>query len=241
MMMNRVQKAYDELSYDYEHRVDKHALYNIDYERPAMMNLLPQDLKGKMILDAGCAAGWYTEQFIKLGAGVTAIDLSSEMVAATKRRVGDQAEVLCLDLADKLPFKDNTFDFIVSSLVLHYVKDWGPTFQEFKRILKPDGILLFSVHHPFMDINMSQNQDYFSTEFIVDQWKRQGKFIEVTFYRRPLHLILNETLAHFSLEKLIEPQPTKEFEKKNPETYEKLMKNPHFMIIKARVLGTGLE
>lgn len=240
-MSKSVKDSYNELAYDYEHNVDTQALYNIHYERPAMMNLLPQDLKGMAVLDAGCAAGWYTEQFIKRGARVTAMDLSPEMVAATKRRVGDQAEVLCLDLAEKLPFKDASFDFIVSSLVLHYVKDWGPTFQEFKRILKPDGILLFSVHHPFMDISMSQNQDYFSTEFIIDQWKRQGKFIEVTFYRRPLHLIVNETLAHFTLEKLIEPQPTKDFEKKNPAAYEKLMKNPHFMIIKARVSGTRLE
>ncbi|WP_235851604.1 class I SAM-dependent methyltransferase [Heyndrickxia camelliae] len=205
-MNHLVQKAYDAFSSDYEHRVDNHSLYNIAYERPAMMTQLPNEIKEKTILDAGCAAGWYTEQFMKRGARVTAIDLSPEMVAATKRRVGDQAEVLCLNLTDKLPFANNSFDFIVSSLVLHYVEDWGPTFQEFKRILKPDGILLFSVHHPFMDIRRSPSNDYFATELIIDQWKRQGKFIEVPYYCRPLHEILNETLAYFSIEKLIEPQ-----------------------------------
>jgi len=40
-------------------------------------------------------------------------------------------------------------------------------------------------------------------------------------------------LSYFSIEKLIEPQPTREFKIQVPEKYEKLMKNPHFMIVKA--------
>jgi ubiquinone/menaquinone biosynthesis C-methylase UbiE len=233
MMNNRVKETYNQLANDYEHNVDTKSLYNIDYERPAMMKLLPSELKNTKVLDAGCAAGWYTQQLINLGAEVVATDISPEMVAATKRRIEDKAKILCLDLENNLPFEDESFDFIVSSLVLHYIKDWGKTFSEFRRILKPNGKLLFSVHHPFMDIEMSQNQDYFSTELIIDKWKRQGKIIEVPFYRRPLQNILNITLAYFTIEKLIEPQPTNDFETKNPESYEKLMKNPHFIIIKA--------
>lgn len=85
-----------------------------------------------------------------------------------------------------------------------------------------------------MDIKMSVNGDYFSNELIVDQWKREGKLIEVPYYRRPLHEIVNETIAYFSLEKLIEPQPTKAFKEEEPEKYEKLMKNAHFIIVSAR-------
>ncbi|MET0959235.1 MAG: hypothetical protein ABWX58_02775 [Psychrobacillus psychrotolerans] len=81
---------------------------------------------------------------------------------------------------------------------------------------------------------MSVNGDYFSKELIVDQWKREGKLIEVPFYRRPLNEIVNETAAYFTLEKLIEPQPTRAFEEKKPVKYENLMKNAHFMIVKAR-------
>jgi SAM-dependent methyltransferase len=232
-MINRVKEAYNQLAKDYEHNVDTKNVYNIDYERPAMIKLFPSNLKNMKVLDAGCAAGWYTLQLVNLGAKVIASDISPEMVAATKRRIGENAEVMCLDLEKKLPFEDESFDFIVSSLVLHYVEDWSKTFSEFRRILKPEGRLLFSVHHPFMDIKLSVNDNYFSTELIVDKWKRQGKLIEVPFYRRPLHLILNETLEYFSIEKVIEPQPTKEFKIKEPEKYERLMKNPHFIIVKA--------
>ena len=122
-MNNRVIETYNQLANDYEHNVDKGSLFNTEYERPAMMKLLPTDLKNKQILDAGCAAGWYTEQLVNFGAEVTATDISPKMVEATKRRVGENAKVLCLDLGEKLPFEDETFDVIISSLVLHYINE----------------------------------------------------------------------------------------------------------------------
>ncbi|MEI4770177.1 class I SAM-dependent methyltransferase [Psychrobacillus sp. FJAT-51614] len=233
-MNKRVEETYNQLVNDYEHNVDIKSLFNTEYERPAMMNLLPSDLSNNKVLDAGCAAGWYTIQLVHLGADVTGTDLSPKMVDATRRRVGENAKVLCLDLGEKLPFENETFDWIISSLVLHYIKDWNSTFKEFRRILKPGGKLLFSVHHPFMDFKLSENGDYFSNEFIIDQWEREGKMIEVPFYRRPLQMILNDTLAHFSIEQLIEPQPTENFKMREPEKYERLMKNPHFMIVKGK-------
>lgn len=233
-MNNRVKETYNQLANDYEYNVDTKSLFNMEYERPAMMKLLPTDLRAKKVLDAGCAAGWYTEQLVNLGAEVIATDISPRMVEATKRRVGENAKVLCLDLEEKLPFEDDTFDVVISSLVLHYIKDWSKPFSEFHRIMKPNGRLFFSVHHPLMDIKLSASGDYFSNELIIDHWKREGKLIEVPFYRRPLHEIVNETVAYFSLEKLIEPQPTIAFKEEESEKYEKLMKNAHFMLVEAR-------
>ncbi|MGM9987202.1 MAG: class I SAM-dependent methyltransferase [Bacillaceae bacterium] len=233
-MNDNVRKAYNQLADDYEHNVDVASPYNTEYERPAMMKQLPSDLTNMNILDAGCAAGWYTNQFLRLGAIVTASDISPNMVEATKRRVGDNATVLCLDLEEKLPFEDESFDIITSSLVLHYIKDWNKPFAEFHRVLKPNGIFLFSVHHPFMDLKLTTSGDYFDTEHIIDEWERKGKIIEVPFYRRPFQEIINKTVAHFSLEQLIEPQPTLAFKEILPEKYERLMKNPHFLIVKAR-------
>lgn len=230
-MNKKVEEAYNQLANDYEENVDKSSLFNTEYERPAMMNLLPSKLHNVKILDAGCAAGWYTNEFVTRGADVIATDLSPEMVAATKRRIGDKARVMCLNIEDELPFEDDSFDVIVSSLVLHYIKDWKQPLKEFQRILKPNGKLIFSIHHPFMDIKLSNNGDYFDTEFIIDQWEREGRIIEVPFFRRSLNEILNNTLDYFSLERVIEPQPTNEFKKIDPEKYNRLMKNPHFLII----------
>ncbi|ENQ3106222.1 class I SAM-dependent methyltransferase [Bacillus cereus] len=234
--MNKQQiiDAYDILASHYEHCVDYESPYNTDYERPAMMSQLPSSMTGMNILDAGCAAGWYTEQFLTREANVMAIDVSSEMVAATKRRIGEKAEVYQLDFENTLPFADSTFDCIVSSLALHYIADWNRTFAEFERVLKQNGTLLFSVHHPAMDIQLSENKEYFNCEFLHDKWKKSGKYIDMYFYRRPLQDIINDTLHHFEIEKIIEPIPTEELRQNYPSSYEKLLKQPSFLIIKAK-------
>lgn len=232
-MKEEVQKVFDALAPIYENNVDTESIYNSEYERPAMMNSLPGKLKNMKILDAGCAAGWYTEQLLNCGADVVAIDISEEMLNSTKRRVGDKARVLCLDLESSFPFDDNTFDFIISSLTLHYIKDWHQTFREFQRILKANGYILFSVHHPMSDIQLLEGPDYFSTELIIDKWKKEGKEFKVPFYRRPLQEVINTTLKYFSIEEIIEPQPTEAFKLQSPNSYERLMKSPQFLIIKA--------
>ncbi|WP_025028258.1 class I SAM-dependent methyltransferase [Caldalkalibacillus mannanilyticus] len=232
-MKDRVKETFNQLASVYENTVDTTSLYNSEYERPAMLGKIPHYLRNMNVLDAGCAAGWYTLQLVQRGANVVATDISPEMVSSTMRRVGDKANVLCLDLEEELPFEENTFDYILSSLTLHYIKDWSHTFNEFKRILKPKGILLFSVHHPFSDIKLLQDPKYFSTELIIDKWNKEGKLFEVPFYRRPLHLILNDTLKCFSIEEVIEPKPTMNFKAQAPERYEMLMKCPQFLIIKA--------
>lgn len=236
-MKEKIIKAYAQLAKDYEKHVDTEGIANAYYERPAMMQLLPPSLEGMTVLDAGCAAGWYTEQLISLGADVKALDISPEMVEATKRRVGDKATVLQHDLNEALPFQNRSFDMIISSLTLHYLADWEPLFQEFHRVLKPWGQLLFSVHHPFMDFTAFNRPNYFQQEMLVDVWnKQEAGRVEVTFYRRPLQAIINTTTMHFTLKQLIEPQPIKAFIERYPDSqksYEQFYNNPHFLIVQA--------
>ncbi|RAR44183.1 class I SAM-dependent methyltransferase [Paenibacillus sp. MDMC362] len=239
-MKEKVIKAYDKLAGDYERHVDSQSGHNAYYERPAMIHLLPANMEQMTVLDAGCAAGWYTEQFLKRGARVTAVDLSPAMVEACTRRVGNGATVFACDITEDLPFEDEAFDLIVSSLTLHYIEDWAPTFREFQRVLKPGGSLIYSVHHPFMDVKHFDRQDYFARELLTEVWnKPESGPVEVSFYRRPIQEIINVTSSRFRIDQLIEPQPSLA-DKDNPEAkewmakwYERLMTNPHFLIVKA--------
>lgn len=83
--MNRqVTEAFDALADRYEKETDGIRPYNAFYERPAMMRMIPDVLSGLHVLDAGCAAGWYSEQLLRKGACVTAVDASLRMVEAAK-------------------------------------------------------------------------------------------------------------------------------------------------------------
>lgn len=209
--------------------------FNAYYERPGTLALLPE-VKGKRVLDAGCAAGWYTAWLLDHGAQVTAVDLSPNMVERTHRRVGERARILQADL--NLPLDDladASFDVVLSSLTLHYLKDWTEVLSEFRRILVPGGTLVFSVHHPFMDFTVFKRENYFLTELLEDEWNTTSGPVKVHFYRRPLSRIVTAVLeAGFLLEKLSEPMPTEEFRAAQPEVYQRLTKRPQFLFLRAR-------
>jgi len=205
--------------------------WNAYYERPAMLALFPSLVNAK-VLDVGCGSGWYTEYLLSHGATVTAIDLNGEFVALTQARVGPRATVLQADLTNPLDFAaEGEYDAVICPLVMHYLKDWQPAFREFQRVLKPNGVLVFSTHHPFADWQDYNTENYFAVDLVEDEWD-VGK---VRFYRRPLTVISQDLDATgFCIERLLEPQPTKEFRLVHPEGYERLTKSPGFLVVRAR-------
>ncbi|WP_252187548.1 class I SAM-dependent methyltransferase [Anaeromonas gelatinilytica] len=117
--------------------------YNAYYERPATLSLLP-DVKGKVVLDAYRAAGWYTDWLLNQGASVTALDFSPKMVEMTKSKIGERAKIIQADLNEPLDFiEDEEFDIVLSSLTLHYLENWDRVMSEFNRILKEAEMLVF--------------------------------------------------------------------------------------------------
>ncbi len=189
-------------------------------------------MTGLSVLDAGCGSGWYAEYLVGHGATVTAVDVSPKLVALTKARLGDRAQVLQADLGQPLAFADDgAFELVLCPLVMHYLEDWRAVFAEFHRVLKSFGVLLFSTHHPFMDFQLFQTESYFTTELLEDEWST-GK---VCYYRRPLTAMI-EALAEtgFVVERILEPQPTDEFRNVDPEGHDRLSKNPWFVVIRAR-------
>jgi SAM-dependent methyltransferase len=226
---------YDAIADAYAAGVDS-APYNALYERPAMLELLP-NVHAARVLDAGCAGGWYAVELARRGAMVTGVDSSATLLDHAKRRVesvklGDRIELHLADLAEPLDFiADHTLDGIVSSLVLHYIRDWCPTLREFHRVLKPGGWLLFSTHHPAADARRFEPERYLETELIDDYWEWVGT---VRFFRRPLSSVIQSVAdTGFVIEKLVEPLPTEEFRRQKPEAYEKAQRWPEFLIIRA--------
>jgi SAM-dependent methyltransferase len=61
--------------------------------------------------------------------------------------------------AEKLPFEDDSFDTVVSTLVLCSVRDQDEALAEIRRVLKPGGRLLFIEHVRADDPKLAQWQD----------------------------------------------------------------------------------
>jgi SAM-dependent methyltransferase len=170
---------------------------------------------------------------------VTGDDSSATLHDNARRRVeiekqAERIELHHADLAEPLDMLDeHIFDGIVSSLVLHYIRDWGPTLRELRRVLKPGGWLQFSTHHPATDAMRLQPKNYMETELIEDYWEWVGT---VRFFRRPLTAVIQPvTDAGFIIEKFVEPVPTEEFRRLKPDSYERSLRWPEFLIIYAIV------
>lgn len=109
---------------------------------PLLSNLVDySQLKGKRVLDIACGTGWSTEQFVRAGAIVTAIDLTPHAVALTKKRLEMehlQATVIEAD-AENLPFADNSFDYVMAWGCLMHTPDTEKAIREINRVLVPGG------------------------------------------------------------------------------------------------------
>jgi malonyl-CoA O-methyltransferase len=117
--------------YDTHARLQQHVLLQLAQRLP---RLNPSSL----ILDAGCGTGAFAR--ISHHSNVVALDHAFQMCAQAKK---SSDFPVTADMA-ALPFNDKLFDAVVSSLALQWAPDWKSTLREWRRVLKPNGILAFS-------------------------------------------------------------------------------------------------
>lgn len=212
--------------------------HNAYYDRPATWSLVG-DVTGKAVLDVGCGPGLYAEMLVEAGAEVTAFDVTPEMVALARERLGDTATVVRANLEARLPWEDGRFDLALAPLVLDYIEDWHAALSELYRVVATGGALVFSAGHPFSDFEIWREREpdsvYFERELMRFAW---GGFGEprpvVTSYRRPLSGFLQPLLdAGWRLETLLEPKPTQDYARVDPEGYAALMRQPCFLCVRA--------
>jgi len=226
--------AYEELARHYAAMIDRKA-ENALYERPAMLSLLPP-VAGKRVLDAGCGPGVYAEWLTEHGADVVGVDVSPKMLRLARRRLGRGVPLHLADLDKPLDFiETETFDLILCSLVLDYVKNWQDLFDEFNRLLKGFGMLVFSSGHPFNDYLGHTETSYYGTALVEDNWTGFGIAVKVPYYRRSLSSMLTPLIrAGFTLERVLEPEPGRDLKAADRKAYERLRELPGFICVRAR-------
>jgi len=103
------------------------------------------------ILEAGCGLGNWVFLFNKEGLEPFGIDLSlsSLKTAARYSKINNFKSKFSLADVRKIPFKENSFDVIVSYGVIEHFADSKAALKEFYRVLKPSGACLITTPNPF--------------------------------------------------------------------------------------------
>ncbi len=98
-------------------------------------------------LEIGSGTGYFSLNLLQLGVieRLTATDISPgmlERLAATAAALGLEARTVATE-AEELPFEDESFDLVFGHAVLHHIPDLERAFAEFRRVLRPGGVVAF--------------------------------------------------------------------------------------------------
>jgi ubiquinone/menaquinone biosynthesis C-methylase UbiE len=114
-----------------------------------LRKLLPGGLgRYERALEIGAGTGYFSLNLVLAGVigHATCTDISPGMLDALQvnaDRLGLDVDAVACD-AEQLPFEDASFDLVFGHAVLHHLPNLDRAFSEFRRVLKPGGVIAFA-------------------------------------------------------------------------------------------------
>lgn len=131
-----------------------------------LINLLLKQNNHRKILDLGSGGGWLSRILESQGYDVTGIDISPELVSSAKKNSNKMDFVIGNSM--DLPFKDESFDLVISVGVLHHL-DVDDTLAECKRVLtNNDAAILMSEPNKYNPISFL-GKAFFPTDIHTEE------------------------------------------------------------------------
>ncbi len=208
----------------------------------ALKNTLP-GLRGKRVLDLGCGYGWHCRYAVEQGASaVVGIDISEKMIEKAKALTHSSIIRYERKAIEDFEAVAGSFEVVLSSLTLHYIRDLAPIFVKVSKLLVSGGNLCYSVEHPVFT-SMEQQDWCYDEDGKISHWPVDGYFqeglrrtnflgAEVIKYHRTVESHFRALSAGgFSVENLAEPLPSNEKIKKMG--WQDEIRRPMMLIIRA--------
>ena len=177
----------------------------------------PAELAGRDVLEVGCGAAQAGRWLVSQGARVTAFDVSRAQLDKAREldeKTGIVVPALVQADAQRLPFRDASFDLVVSAFgAIPFVADSAATMRELARVTRPGGKVAFSVTHPlrwaFPDdpgpAGLTVRQSYFDRTPYVEE-DETGMAVYVEHHRTLGDRVRELVGAGLVLDDLIEPE-----------------------------------
>jgi SAM-dependent methyltransferase len=137
----RQKRYYNQIAATYDHHYGNQSA--IRYRAEVFDRFLAEldvDWEQARVLDAMCGGGENAAYFANRGAHIAGIDISDAQCAFFRQRFPD-AEIVCHSIFDA-PFKDASFDFVVTESLHHLHPNLELGLREIARIVKPGGYFM---------------------------------------------------------------------------------------------------
>ncbi|KXG86429.1 class I SAM-dependent methyltransferase [Agrobacterium bohemicum] len=206
--------------------------------------MLPS-FEGKEVLDLGCGFGWHCRYAMTEGASrVVGVDLSENMLERAAEINGGPNIEYRLGAIEDIGFPSESFDIVLSSLALHYVRDLEESFKTIFDVLKPQSAFVFSIEHPVFTALEKQDWYYGKDGEVLhwplDNYQQEGErhsnwmADDIVKYHRTVSSIVNGLIAAgFAIEKLAEPKADAALIAERPDMANE-NRRPIFLIVAAR-------
>jgi len=144
--------------------------------------------KGELVLDLACGQGFFSRELFKLGAKVTGVDISKELIGLAEK-IGKEpsfAKAIAGKENNKIEYKvspaddfgfikEKSIDKIVIVLAIQNIENVSGVFKECQRVLKPSGKLFLVLNHPAFRIPKQSSWQW--DEKTNDQYRRIDQYL----------------------------------------------------------------
>lgn len=96
------------------------------------------DIKGKKVLEIGCGTGSFSDVIVRKGAELTVVDIGQNLVHSVEEKTGCKGVVAD---ACNTPFKNDTFDIVISSECIEHTTEPLKAIAEMCRVCDNEGFV----------------------------------------------------------------------------------------------------